>query len=73
VKLAHESDNAEMTTRLARVVEVVDPAEGTVRLKKSVTRAAEMDLQLESTTTRRARRPGTAPGPAVGAPPGGAP
>ncbi len=58
VRLAHESENAEMTTRLKKVVDVVDPAEGTVRLKKGVARAAEMDLELESTTTRRARRPG---------------
>ena len=59
VQLAHESENVEMTTRLARVVDVVDPIEGTVRLKRGVTKAAEMDLELESTTTRRARRPGT--------------
>jgi hypothetical protein len=58
VQLAHESENVEMTTRLARVVDVVDPTEGTVRLKRGVGKAAEMDLELESTTTRRARRPG---------------
>jgi len=61
VQIAHESENEEMTTRLSKVVEVVDPAQGTVRLKKAVTKAAEMDLELESTTTRRARRPGSAP------------
>lgn len=61
VQLAHESDNDEMTTRLKKVVDVVDPTEGTVRLKKGVSKAAEMDLQLESTTTRRARRPSAPP------------
>jgi VWA domain-containing protein len=59
VQIAHESDNAEMTTRLKKVVDVVDPAEGTVRLKRGVAKAAAMDLELESTTTRRARRPGS--------------
>jgi len=59
VQLAHESENTEMTARLSRVVEVVDPTEGTVRLKRGVAKAAEMDLELESTTTRRARRPGS--------------
>jgi VWA domain-containing protein len=58
VRLAHESGNADMTTRLAKVVDVVDPTAGTVLLKKSVSRAATMDLELESTTTRRAHRPG---------------
>ncbi len=58
VQLAQESGNTDMTTRLSKVVDVVDPAAGTVLLKKSVSRAATMDLQLESTTTRRARRPG---------------
>lgn len=62
VQLAHESDNAEMTTRLKKVVDVVDPSQGTVRLKKAVAKAAAMDLELESTTTRRARRPGAPAG-----------
>jgi len=57
VRLAHESGNAEMTTRLRRVVDVVDAAEGTVRLKRAVAKEAAMDLQLESTTTRRSRKP----------------
>lgn len=61
VQLAHAIDNEEITTRLKKVVDVVDPEEGTVRLKKGVSKAAEMDLQLESTTTRRARRPGKPP------------
>jgi len=45
-----------MTTRLKRVVDVVDAKEGTVRLKRDASKAASMDLQLESATTRRARR-----------------
>jgi hypothetical protein len=58
VKIAHASNNTEMTQRLARVVEVVDAGSGTVRLKKDVKKAATMDLQLESRTTKRvAKRP----------------
>jgi hypothetical protein len=58
VKLAHDSGNAEMTQRLAKVVDVVDVATGTVRLKREVSKAATMDLQLESRTTKRmARKP----------------
>jgi Mg-chelatase subunit ChlD len=53
VKIAHESNNVEMTHRLGRVVEVVDPSNGTVRLKRDVQKAATMDLQLESRTTKR--------------------
>ncbi len=56
VQLAHQSGNQEMTSRLRRVVDIVDPTLGTVRLKQHVERAAAMDLQLESTTTKRARR-----------------
>ncbi len=60
VKLAHASNNAAMTQRLAKVVDVVDPANGTVRLRKEVQKAAAMDLQLESRTTMRLRRAGGA-------------
>jgi hypothetical protein len=56
VKIAHESGNAEMTQRLAKVVEVVDVATGTVRLKREVSKVATMDLQLESRTTKRMKR-----------------
>jgi hypothetical protein len=58
VQLAQASGNADMTTRLNKVVDVVDADKGTVILKKSVSKVATMDLELESTTTRRARRPG---------------
>jgi hypothetical protein len=58
VRLAHASRNAGMTQRLARVVEVLDPDLGTVRLKRDVKKAATMDLELESrTTSRLVRRP----------------
>jgi von Willebrand factor type A C-terminal domain/von Willebrand factor type A domain len=56
VQLAHQSGNAEMTSRLRRVVEIDDAASGTVRVKRSVEKAASMDLELESTTTKRAAR-----------------
>jgi hypothetical protein len=62
VRLAASSDNEEMTARLKKVVDVEDAATGTVRLKRSVDKAATMDLELESTTTKRAaRRPVTNP------------
>ncbi len=56
VKIAHESGNVEMTQRLAKVVEVVDVATGTVRLKRDVSKAATMELQLESRTTKRVKK-----------------
>jgi hypothetical protein len=56
VKIAHASQNAEMTHRLQKVVDVLDAAEGTVRLKKDVKKAATMDLELESRTTKRVAR-----------------
>lgn len=57
VQLAHASGNAETTQRLSRVVDVVNPEEGTVRLKAGASRADEMDLDLMSTRTKRAARP----------------
>jgi hypothetical protein len=62
VKIAHASHNAEMTQRLAKVVEVVDPANGTIRLKRDVKKAATMDLELESRTTKRIARGGASGG-----------
>jgi hypothetical protein len=61
VKLASESGNDEMTARLNKVVDIQDAATGTVRLKRSVSDAATMDLELESTTTKRAARRASAP------------
>ena len=37
---SHDSGNADMTQRLAKVVEVVDVATGTVRLKRDVSKVA---------------------------------
>jgi uncharacterized protein YegL len=56
-KLAQESNNEETTNRLKKVVDIVDAHEGTVRLKKAVNKADEMDLDLGSTRTARAKRP----------------
>jgi hypothetical protein len=56
VKIAHESGNVDMTQRLAKVVDVVDVATGTVRLKRDASKAATMDLQLESRTTKRVKK-----------------
>jgi hypothetical protein len=59
VKIAHASKNLAMTQRLARVVEVVDPSQGTVRLKKDVKKAATMELELESATTKHIQGDGS--------------
>ncbi len=56
VRLAHATQNGDMTQRLTRVVDVIDPVEGTVRLRRDVKKAATMDLQIESRTTRRLDR-----------------
>jgi hypothetical protein len=56
VKIAHTSANADMTQRLSKVVDVIDASSGTVRLKKDVKKAATMDLQLESRTTKRVQK-----------------
>ena len=60
VKLSIESGNEEMTHRLSKVVDILDPEKGTVRLRKAA-KADEMDLQLESTTTKRVKRAPTPP------------
>jgi von Willebrand factor type A C-terminal domain/von Willebrand factor type A domain len=70
VKIAHTSRNAEMTQRLAKVVEVVDPANGTIRLKRDVKKAATMDLELESRTTKRIARASVPSSSSAGVPPG---
>jgi hypothetical protein len=58
VKLAADSGNDEITNRLKKVVDIQDAVTGTVRLKRSVSDAATMDLELESTTTKRAAHRG---------------
>jgi len=56
VKMAHASNNLEMTQRLSKVVDVLDASNGTVRLRKDAKKAEAMNLQLESRTTMRLRR-----------------
>ena len=58
VALAHQSGNENTATLLASVVDVVDAASGTVRLKKAenVEDADEMALDTTSTKTVRARK-----------------
>ncbi|WP_049578379.1 VWA domain-containing protein [Nocardiopsis sp. SBT366] len=69
VALAHESGNEETARLLDRVVDVVDAATGTVRLRTSVDKVDEMTLDTNSTRTVRTRphpggpAPGGAPGP----------
>jgi hypothetical protein len=56
VALAHQAGNEETARLLAKVVDVVDEATGTVRLKKRVDAAAEMQLDTRSTKTVRVRK-----------------
>jgi hypothetical protein len=56
VALAHQAGNEETARLLANVVDVVDEATGTVRLKKKVDAAAEMALDTRSTKTVRVRK-----------------
>jgi hypothetical protein len=56
VALAHQAGNDETARLLAKVVDVVDEATGTVRLKKRVDAAAEMQLDTRSTKTVRVRK-----------------
>jgi hypothetical protein len=56
VKLAQESGNEDTAKLLAKVVDVVDAATGTVRLKKAVADADEMALDTRSTKTVRVKK-----------------
>ena len=56
VALAHESGNKDTASLLANVVDVIDPATGTVRLKAKVADADEMALDARSTKTVRVRK-----------------
>lgn len=56
VQLAAQAGNAEMTTRLRKVVEIDDADTGTVRLKKGASKIDEMSLDTASTKTSRVRR-----------------
>ncbi|RJL34599.1 vWA domain-containing protein [Bailinhaonella thermotolerans] len=58
VALAHESGNEATARLLRKVVDVMDPATGTVRLRKDVDKADEMSLDTRSTKTVRTRKEG---------------
>lgn len=53
VQLAHQSGHEDATTRLGGVVNVVDAATGTVRLKPNASKAAQMRLDADSVRTVR--------------------
>jgi von Willebrand factor type A C-terminal domain/von Willebrand factor type A domain len=56
VQIASESGNEDTAKLLAKVVDVVDASEGTVRLKSGVTEADEMTLETRSTKTVRVKK-----------------
>ncbi len=56
VQLAAATGNTEATTKLRKVVEIDNEAEGTVRLKRAVAKADEMALDTASTKTTRVRK-----------------
>jgi hypothetical protein len=56
LQLAQDSGDGETTRRLQQVVEAVDGAPGTVRIKRDAGRVAVMDLDVGSTRTVRAKR-----------------
>jgi hypothetical protein len=56
VALAHESSNKDTAKLLAKVVDVIDPASGTIRLKAKVADADEMMLDTRSTKTVQVRK-----------------
>jgi len=56
VQLAQQTGNEEATSRLRRVVEIDDPDQGTVRLRRNTDRLDEMALDTASTKTTRVRR-----------------
>jgi len=56
VALAHQSGHEETAKLLEKVVDVVDAATGTVRLKKKVEVADVMELDTRSTKTKRTKK-----------------
>jgi von Willebrand factor type A C-terminal domain/von Willebrand factor type A domain len=56
VALAHQAGNEDTAKLLSKVVDVVDEATGTVRLKKKVEAADEMALDTRSTKTVRVKK-----------------
>jgi uncharacterized protein YegL len=55
-KIAIQTGNDEVTARLKKVVDVIDPDQGTVRLKSGDNKGAELELDMGGTRTVR-RRP----------------
>lgn len=53
VQIAHEAGNGDTVRLLQKVVDVDDPATGTVRLKRQVNKTDEMALDVRSTRTVR--------------------
>ena len=64
VQLAHESGNDGTVKLLRKMVEVDDPATGTVRLKRDVAAVDEMELDTRSTRTVRVSPNPVSPTPA---------
>jgi VWA domain-containing protein len=56
VALANETGNDEATSKLRKVVDIEDPATGTVRLKRGASKLDEMALDTASTKTTRVKR-----------------
>ncbi|HKS46506.1 MAG TPA: VWA domain-containing protein [Amycolatopsis sp.] len=56
VALAHSSGHEDTAKLLAKVVEVVDPARGTIRLKRAVSAVDAMTLESRSQVTKRVGR-----------------
>jgi hypothetical protein len=56
VKLAAETGNDDATSKLRKVVDIEDPATGTVRLRRDAQKIDEMALDTASTKTTRVKR-----------------
>jgi hypothetical protein len=56
VKIAHESGNEATAKLLRTVVDVEDPATGTVRLRRGVAKEDEMALETRSSKTKRVQK-----------------
>ncbi|TDC57350.1 VWA domain-containing protein [Actinomadura sp. KC345] len=66
VVLANEAGNDAITSMLRKVVDVIDPATGTVRLKRNVDKGDEMELDVRSSKTVRTRKDETLTTPRPG-------
>ncbi|WP_441249895.1 VWA domain-containing protein [Kitasatospora sp. McL0602] len=56
VRIAHQTGNDGTFKLLQKVVDVVDPKEGTVRIRKNVSEADSMTLETRSTKTVRVKK-----------------